>query len=441
MRGRSVPTFQSHAGRRVLGAAVILAAVLLVAIAVVRPNPLKQTQTFWAEFESVQGLGSIDRDIRVGGVNVGEIGDVEREGDDARVELVLEDDPEVEVHADAHADLRPHTLFEGTAFIDLSLGSPSAPRLEEDGVIPRERTTVYVSLDEALRILRKPTREAIRSTIKSGAKTLRGRGVTGLQRTLRNSPALTRDLAPAARALNGPGGYELAGAVKGFADTVKAVATEEEDLVPLARHANTTLAALSTDAGEPLDRTLVELPGALEELQRGGPDLALVAERLRTVADNARPALPDLTVAVRDLAPILEAAPPVLRRTGPMLRQLRLIFARVADAAPSLREITLALTPGTETLAHSALPYLGRDSRLGLPTYVQLFSAFSAATGAFRGYQTEAQNPLGAGHFIRLSAYFDPAGTAGMTIPGCELIAEVDPNAAAQLESLGLCQP
>jgi len=97
----------------------------------------------WATFDSVQGLGTIDRDVRVAGVNVGKIGAVKREGDDAKVELVLNDD--IEVHSDARAALRPHTLFEGTAFVDLSPGSPSAPLLS-DGVRKASGTLVAVLL-------------------------------------------------------------------------------------------------------------------------------------------------------------------------------------------------------------------------------------------------------------------------------------------------------
>ena len=91
-----------------------------------KPNPFADRQTIWAEFDNVNGLGSIDRDIRVAGVNEGEIGEVARIGDDALVELEVDDD--VVVHADAQVALRPHTLFEGSAFVDLHPGSPSAPR-------------------------------------------------------------------------------------------------------------------------------------------------------------------------------------------------------------------------------------------------------------------------------------------------------------------------
>ena len=90
--------------------------------------------------------------------------------------------------------MRPHTLFEGSSFIDLSPGSPSAPALEPGETIPIEQTSNYVTLDEALRILRPEIRENLGELAEVGAKTLKGEAVTGIQTTLKNSPELMRDL-------------------------------------------------------------------------------------------------------------------------------------------------------------------------------------------------------------------------------------------------------
>ena len=155
------------------------------------------------------GFGAIGRDVRVAGVNVGEIGDVERDGDNAVVEIKLDED--IPLHTDARADMRPHTLFEGSSFIQLSPGSPSAPPLEPGGLIPIEQTSNYVTLDEALRILRPQIRESLGELAEVGAETLKGEAVTGIQTTLKNSPELMRDLRGPVRALQGARRIELEG--------------------------------------------------------------------------------------------------------------------------------------------------------------------------------------------------------------------------------------
>ena len=427
----------SRLGRRALGAAAILAGIAIIVLAVLRPNPFADTQSIWVQFDSVQGLGSIDRDVRVAGVNVGKIGQVRRVGDDAKVELVLNHD--VEVHSDARAALRPHTLFEGTAFVDLSPGSPSAPILGDGGLIPREHSRVYVSLDQTLRILREPNRNGLRSIVRTASRTLRGGAVTGLQQTLSGAPELTRNLAPVSRALLGPHGNELAGVVSGLNRTVDGVAAHEAQLASLAGRTDRTLAALETDRTVPLDRTLAQLPRVLEELRRGGPDLATVTGRLGELADNAAPALPDLTASLRDLAPILRTAPPILDRAAPLVGEARTVVDRIATAAPQLTQLETGLTPAAQTLGGSVLPFLASDSRNGIPIYLQMTSALSSLTGALRSYQTDAQNPSGSGHLLRLGLYFDPAGWMKAPIPSCSLVAAISPDAAAQLQPLGLC--
>ena len=224
-RAFRLPRFETRAGRRLLGMGMILAIVVGITLATLRPDPFKDEHTYYAEFDSAQGIGRVDRDVRIAGINVGELGAITRDGDDVVIELDV--DADVPVHEDALAEVRPHTLFEGSGFVDLEPGSPSAPLLPDGGTIPRARTRVYVSLDEALRVLHEPTREALRELADVGAKTLRGGAIEGIRRTLDAAPELTRDLGPTARALQGPEGDELSGAIRGLSKTVDDLAARE----------------------------------------------------------------------------------------------------------------------------------------------------------------------------------------------------------------------
>jgi phospholipid/cholesterol/gamma-HCH transport system substrate-binding protein len=453
-----LPRFESVAGKRVLGILVLALGIAGLTYVVLRPSPFADTRTFIAEFESAQGIGRVDRNIRVAGTNVGEIGEVARVGDDARVELVIEGD--VPVKQDARAELKPHTLFEGSAFIDLHPGSPSAPALEQGGTIPRERTEVYVSLDEALRVLHEPTREALQDLADVGAKTLKPEAIRGLQRTLRAAPSLTKSLKPTARALQGPERRELASAIVGLAKTTQGVAWREADLLPLVQGTRRTLAAVNVDGGRALDAGLAALPGVLEQLAEGGPRLERVIDRIDLLAVRLQPALVDLAELQRALQPVLRRGTPVLRASLPLVENLRLVLARTAAAGPGLFDLLKAIRPGAKVLEESVLPFLNSDSRLGLPVYLQLISAFTGANAAQRPYQTEAQGPLGEGHVLRLGAYFDPGGFPGgppspFNAPAnasapesetgsgsradCDELAYGNAAAARRLEKLGAC--
>ncbi len=424
--------------RRLIGIATILAVAVGLVIAAIRPDPFTDRQTVWAKFDNVNGLGAIDRDIRVAGVNEGEIGTVERVGDDALVELEV--NSEIAVHADAQVALRPHTLFEGSAFVDLHPGSPSAPLIADGTTIPLRQTRVYVSFDEALRVLREPTRERLRELVRIGAAATADGSIDGLQRTLRAAPDLTRDLGPTARALQGSSRSELEGAISGTAATVSELARRESSLTELAGRANRTLAALDVDGAGPLDRALAALPGPLETLRDRGSALDALIARTGELAAELRPALRELAPALDELQPILAAATPAARRAVPLVHAIGTILRRATAAAPAFERLLTTLRPGGRILEDNVLPALHRKSRLGVPTYMQLISAFAGGNAALRPYQTEAQGLLGAGHMIRLGAYLDPEGTSKTGFLPCDSIGRLDPNLVGTLQVLGFCK-
>ncbi|MGH2985585.1 MAG: MlaD family protein [Solirubrobacterales bacterium] len=429
----------SRGRRRLLGIAMIAAALVVIVVAATRPDPFTDRRTVWALFDDVKGLGSIDRDIRIAGVNSGEIGAVRRAGDEALVELEI--DADVLVHDDAQVALRPHTLFEGSAFVDLHPGSPSAPPIDEGGVIPRKRTRTYVSFDEALRVLREPVREDLRDLTGIGADALERDSIGALRRTLRTAPELTEELGPTARALQGPGGVELSRAIRGASETVEALALREADLATIAGHANRTLTALETDGARPLDRALAALPGPLEALRDRGRRIEELLALTDELAVELRPGLIELAPALRDLRPILVDATPALERAVPLIRAIGAVLRRATAAAPAFERLLRTLRPVQRLQDERVLPAMHRDSRLGLPTYMQLISAFTAGTAALRPYQTEAQGTLGDGHLLRLGAYFDQAGSTRLAgaLP-CDSIAQLAPELAAELEHGGFCR-
>ena len=438
----------SLAAKRMIGLGAIIAGILIVIGGITQPNPFKDQTSYWVEFTSAQGLGAIGRDVRVAGVNVGEIGDVKRDGDNAVVQINLEED--IPLHVDARADMRPHTLFEGSSFIDLSPGSPSAATLEPGETIPIEQTSNYVTLDEALRILRPEIRESLGELAEVGANTLKGEAITGIQTTLKNSPELMRDLRGPVRALQGARRIELEGAISGMSRTVDAVADREADLIPLAQHVNRTATALTVDGGGPLDQTLAVLPAALRDLRDGAPELTGLVDRLDRFSVPVADALPDFTEAVHGATPLLKKSIPVLEGVTPLIGDLRKISGRLADASPSLGNLMETLGPVTDTFGDSVLPVLLQDSRRGPPTYEQLLATFSAADAVFRPYQEPGQNPLGGGHAWNIGTYIDPTGPlAGLfsangagapaAVGACQTLQGINPELAAELDARGAC--
>ena len=446
----------SVAGKRMAGIAALFVGALVLILGVTKPQPFADEYVYWAEFDSAQGLGQIDRDVRIAGVKVGTIGEVVREGDDVRAELILSGD--YVVHKDARVAMRPHTLFEGSNFVDVSLGSPSAPVLEEGSTIPIEQTTNYVTLDEALRVLRPEIRTSLKDLAKVGSRTLQGEAIDGIQATLRNAPDLTEALAPAARAAQGTTRTELAGTIQGFSRTVDAVAEREEDLIPIAQRANRTIAALTVDGAQPLDDALVALPGALRELEATAPIATDLIDRLDRLAVAVTPALPDITLASREALPILEDAIPVLIRATPIIQDARQLATRLGKAKGGLVEMFELLVEPLK-IFDEALDIIVSITEHGAPAYRQLIAAFVGFDGIFSGYQTPSQAPGSPGHALRISTYFTddafdgvflpplPRGasessdsTSGLPTVLCADVRKVSEKAVRQVKASGLCE-
>jgi virulence factor Mce-like protein len=452
--------------RRLLGLGLIVGIIVVIVLGVTSPNPFSSTTRYWAVFNTAHGLGAIDRDVRISGVKVGKIGEVQRIGDDVRAEILLDEDPGL--HMDARADMRPHTLFEGSNFVDLSPGSPSAPILEPGGEIPLEQTTNYVTLDEALRILRPEIRENLRSLAGTGANTFKGAAIEGIQRTLKGAPDLVRDLAPAARAAQGPERRELAGTIRGLSRTVDAVATREAELAALPDRLNRTSAAIAVDGGAPLGQTLSVLPGALRQLQTSSPALTAVIDRLDRFSGEITPGLPDLRSALAKGTPVLRRATPVLKDAEPLIRDAHTIAGRLGDAGEGGLTRMLELLQKPLPKLTETLEVFNEDTKFGIPGYRQLVAgSFSGADALFSSYRTAAQgNP---GHVWRAGMYLTPTallplnqllggstpatssrrwggvpragkGPVMAGLPDCDLVEAVSKGAAADLQKAEACE-
>ncbi len=257
------------------------------------------------------------------------------------------------------------------------------------------------------------------------------------------------------RALQGSGRRELAGAISGFADTVEAVASREDELVPMLNRLSRTTAALAVDDAQPFDATLANLPGVLAELRAGAPLLTDLVDRLDRLGVEVTPALPGLTDAIDQATPLLERSIPVLRGATPLIADLRLISGRIANASRTSRDCSgPSGQSSTISAARSCPPCSSPRGRVHLPT--SSYSPRSPPRAAsFRPYQTLAQNPLGSGHTWSIASYADLAGPlAGLPgEPGapsepdpqakraaCADVQAISPKASRQLAVMGVCE-
>lgn len=419
--------------------AIGLALALLGAAALVwsllgKPDPFPGGDAIWADFPDTPTILRFDRDVRMGGVNVGTVGRIERRGDRAHVELRLNDDVLRAVRADATAELRPHTLFDGNAFVELHPGSLTAPAIAEGATIPRQRTRTYVSLDKALRVFDLRTRRALPQLAASVREVLDAPTRGALRRTVRRAPALLAPLRAWTRAAQGPSRRELTGAIRGFARTADAVADAEHDLGPALRTTATTSRALR--GGDALGPAVAALPSALRAAHTGGEALRATLADLRPLAQDLVPAAGGLAPTLRQLRPVLDRASRVLPRALPLADALAGALRSTRRAAGPAGRLLRALQPTLEVARDDLIPFLNAKAPSGATIAESLAATSASAAGTLAPVKTLAEgraNRAGPGHGFYMSANFVTS-----TQLGC---AQVPAAVVDILRKLELCAP
>jgi phospholipid/cholesterol/gamma-HCH transport system substrate-binding protein len=426
----------SYAGalvrRRTLGALILLGAVLLAYTLWKRPNPLVHRETVRAELRDADGLAPIGADVRVAGVPVGRVSSITRVGSDALLTMTIDSSVGV-VHADATAALAPRLLFEGTAYVELTLGSPAARPLG-DAVIPVSRTSTYVPLEDVFSILQPATRADVRTVSHEVAGVLSATAPSALRGTLAAAPALTRDAAVIAGSARGSHQTELRSAVASLAQVASAAAAQSPAIATSLGDTATTARAAEVSGGVPLGRTLAALPGTTAELSSGAGAATAIVTQLQRLVPALQPGVEALTPTLAAVRPLLRRSLPVLSELDPVLGSAQSALAgAIRGAGPALAAMH-ALAPTLGIFQNSLLGALEQPTDLGDPAYLAFLGLFAGGGGASRPFGVDGQ-----GHFMRFGLRFLTG--AGQPLPPCTLVTQLSPSLATLLGQYGACTP
>ncbi|MHB8691034.1 MAG: MlaD family protein [Solirubrobacteraceae bacterium] len=422
---------------------MLLIAVALFAIAVTRWDPFSDQATVQAVFADAIGTttGGALPEVRLDGVDVGTVSSIARDGGHAIFTLSISRSAARALRANATAALRPRTPFEGTAFVDLSPGTASAPLTT---TIPLSHTGDYVGLYTALSFATPSTRAALRSDISGLAATLAPSAQTGLHGTLETLPALVRHLTPAASAHAAPHDDELLGTIRGAARTFAALARSEANIPGFINDSAATFGAFDVNAGHSLSAALRALPATLASLPAGQHALNTILDASDPLAAELRPGLQQLPGTLSAVDPLLLQGQPALSQATPLLANLRVALRTAAGAAPATRTLLADLQSGVGVLNNSLLGALDRQTAIGAPAYLALINALEGGAGAFENFQTPAQGrapgAIGSGHFVNFQGRFY-TGYKTPTTPPCSLFSALSASIGTELEQLGLCTP
>ena len=133
--------------------------------------------------------------MRIAGVNVGKVTDVEPMGkgvDQGAVVSMEIQDKGLPIHTDATAAIRPRIFLEGNFFVDIHPGTPSAPKLGDGDTIRIQNTRTPVQLDQILTSLQSDTGTTCRCCSRSTRPPLKPPRSTGYDASIPTGSPPTR---------------------------------------------------------------------------------------------------------------------------------------------------------------------------------------------------------------------------------------------------------
>ncbi len=329
--------------------------------------------------------------VRIAGVEVGKVKEVERgEGDTAVVTLALEDDA-LPIHEDATLKVRPRIFLEGNFFVDLKPGSPESPVVDEGHMLPVAQTAAPVQLDQILSTLRADTRANLKLLLAGLGEGLADGGAQSLNKAWEPSDEAFTQGAIVAEAFRGTDDDDLPGFVDAGGDVAAALAR----------------ARRLPDLVEGLNRSARALASRRAELSASLPELDRLLEEADPALDAFNAAFPPTRALVRDARPGVQAAPETLELAIPVLEQARRLVApselpalldqldpavrSLARLEPDLTELLADVTPVTECLRLNAVPTLKKEiddppHSSGVPIYRELLYAVVGLASASQNF-------------------------------------------------------
>jgi phospholipid/cholesterol/gamma-HCH transport system substrate-binding protein len=280
--------------------------------------------------------------VRVAGVEIGKISDVEVEDGIAVVEVEIEREFEDVIREDATALLRPRTGLKDM-LIEVDPGQGEA--LDERERISVGNTLPDVNPDEVISTLDADTRPYLRLLISGAGKGLRGRG-DDLAETLERLEPLHRDLARVTRA-SARRRDALRRLINRYGSLMQELGRHPAELRRLVSASGSVFDALAGEESNISD-AVARLPGTLRQTER-------TLTRVETLGDVLRPSLDALRPPFRELVPTNAAVLPFLRETTPIVRDEIRPFARAGvpyleDVQPAARDLAQASPDLTKAL-------------------------------------------------------------------------------------------
>lgn len=373
-----------------VGAGVL--AVALIALVLLRGDGERQYRLVF------QTAGQLvpDNDVQIGGRRVGSIKKIELTDDNRAMLTIAVQEPYAPLHAGTTA-LQRMTSLSGVAnrYLQLSPGADSNPELPENAVIPAEKATTIVDLDQFFNIFDPKTRKGLQNTIQGFGDWYAGRGseANDIYKYFAPSMLATRKFVEKLAADQ----VELRALVRETSRVVTALGERDTTITDLVTNANATLGAVAAE-NQSLAQALDLLPQTLRRGSTTFANLRLALDDLEALVDASEPAADDLGPFLAQLRPLLREGTPTVDQLARLLRQpgANNDFTDLLNASPPLA-----------SEASKTFPAAVKSLKRGTPVLAFFRPYAPDLVGWFRDFGQSAANYDANGHYARIGANFN----------------------------------
>jgi ABC-type transporter Mla subunit MlaD len=350
---------------------------------------------YYADFSEATQL-TTNADVRISGVTVGHVTDVEPRLTSTRATIEI-DHRYAPIAATSKAILRAKTLL-GETYIEITPGRRSDRRLPEEAVLPAKQVLPTTELDEILRALDPPTRRDLQKLLGGFAHGVRGRG-PDINAAVGNLAPFAEDSSQILRVLDSQH-HAVERLVRDTGQVLDSVSRRQGQLRTLVT-AGDRLLDTTARRNAALTRAVQILPTTLQELR---PTMDAVA----ATASDAAPVVHDLRPGGRVLAQALRDTSVLAPRARALFGDVDQLATAAREGLPAGTEIVNATRPVFQILDPALRELVPVVQYLGLfkQDLVTSFANLSAAT------QATAPSQLGGDpvHYLRVVVPFTQEG-------------------------------
>lgn len=347
-----------------VGAICVVAAIALTAAG--RPDELHAS--FASAVNLVEGA-----EVRVGGVKVGSVEDIEAVDGVADVTMAIDDDRIWPLHEGTRARIRwGGTVAYALRYVELTPGPDGGRALEDGARLMTADTTSPVEFDDVFDIFDEPTREDLGTLVDRAAATFGGRGAE-LRSGLREGAPAFDELAEVLERL-GADPHALRTLARAGHATAGALREREAELRDLVAGAGATFDEVA-DHSDATRRALARLPRTLRTVRGTLGRLDSSLEGIDGLVADLRPGAREARSLARPLASATGALSVVAPRLDETLRAVDRGAPQISRFLTEARPLLQQLAPTLDRLA----PMVG-CIRPYAPEFAGLFSTWHSFT-------------------------------------------------------------